>query len=97
VDGGAEPGAVRVPPQGAFLPGDGEAVGVGVAGADGALRHELRPVGPPRAHLPHAVPVHRHVVAAPVHDANDERVALGHLHRWARELPVHRHDPLRPA
>ena len=57
VDGGPEPGAVRVPPQRALLPLDGEPVLVAAAGPDGALRHELRPVRPPRPHLPDAVPV----------------------------------------
>jgi len=88
---------VGVPPEGALLPGDGEAVGVGLARADGALRHVLGPVRPPRPHLPDAVPVHRHVVAAAVDDPDHERVALAHLHRRPRELPVHRHDAVLPA
>jgi hypothetical protein len=97
MDGGPEPGAVGVPPQGALLPGDGEAVGVALARADGALRHVLGPVRPSRPHLPDAVPVHSHVVAAPVDDPDDERVALAHLQRRPRELPVHRHDAVLPA
>ena len=59
VDGGPEPGAVRVPPQRALLPLDGEPVLVAAAGPDGALRHELRPVRPPRPDLPDAVPAQR--------------------------------------
>ena len=59
VDGGPEPGAVRVPPQSALLPLDGEPVLVAAAGPDGALRHELRPVRPPRPDLPDAVPAQR--------------------------------------
>ena len=95
--GGPEPGAVGVPPQGALLPGDGEAVGEALARTDGALRHVLGPVRPPRPHLPDAVPVHRHVVAAPVDDPHDQGVALAHLQRRPRELPVHRHDAVLPA
>ena len=56
VDGGSEPGAVRVPPQRAFLLLDREPVLVAAAGPDGALRHELGAVSPRRPQLPNAVP-----------------------------------------
>ncbi|RRT77968.1 hypothetical protein BHE74_00044565 [Ensete ventricosum] len=56
VDGGSEPGAVRVPPQRAFLLLDGEPVRVAAAGHDGALRHVLGAVSPRRPQLPNAVP-----------------------------------------
>jgi hypothetical protein len=94
VHGGAEPGAVRVPPQRALLPLDGEAVRVAAAGADGALRHELRPVRPPVPQLPEAVPVEGHVVPGQVHGPDRQRVAAVHLDRRPRELPVHRDDLL---
>jgi len=48
--------AVRVPPQRAFFPGEDDLVGEVVAGMDGALRDELRPVGPRVPRLVHAVP-----------------------------------------
>jgi hypothetical protein len=56
VDGGAEPGDVRVPPQRAALPGDGELVDVGLARLDRALRDVRWPVRPARLQLPDAVP-----------------------------------------
>jgi hypothetical protein len=46
-----------VPEQGAPLPRDGEVVHEALPRLDGALRHVRRPVRPPRAQLPNAVPV----------------------------------------
>ena len=57
MDGGAEHGAVRVPPQRALLPGHVVPVGVAAAGADGALRHHLRAVRPLRPALEETMPV----------------------------------------
>jgi hypothetical protein len=56
VDGGAQPGDVRVPPQRAALPGDGVVVHVALPRLDRALRDVRRPVRPPRAQLPDTVP-----------------------------------------
>ncbi len=54
--GGAQPGDVRVPPQRATLPGDGEPVHVASPGLDRALRDVRRPVRPPAQQLPDPVP-----------------------------------------
>jgi hypothetical protein len=56
VDGGAQPGDVRVPPQRAALPRDGEVVDVALPRRDRALRDVRRSVRPPRPQLPDAVP-----------------------------------------
>ena len=56
VHGGAQEGAVRVPPQRALLPGHAEPVRVAAARPDRALRHHRRAVRPRRAPLEHAVP-----------------------------------------
>jgi len=56
VDGGAQPGDVRVPPQRAALPRDGELVHVALPALDRALRDVRRPVRPPAPQLPDAVP-----------------------------------------
>lgn len=56
VHGGAEPGDVRVPPQRATLPGDGEPVHVASPGLDRALRDVRRSVRPPAQQLPDPVP-----------------------------------------
>jgi hypothetical protein len=53
----AQPGEVRVPPQRAALPRDGEVVHVALPALDRALRDVRRPVRPPVAQLPDAVPV----------------------------------------
>ena len=60
VDGGAEPGDVGVPPQGAALPGHREVVHVALPRLDRALRDVRRPVRPPGPHLPDAVPARTH-------------------------------------
>lgn len=59
VERGSEPGEVRVPPERAALPHDAEVVGVALAGPDRALRDVGRPVRPPAAQLPDAVPAMR--------------------------------------
>jgi hypothetical protein len=60
VDGGAQPGDVRVPPQRAALPDHGEVVHVALPRLDRALRDVRRPVRPPRPQLPDAVPGRPH-------------------------------------
>ena len=65
VDGGAQPGDVRVPPQRAALPDDGVVVHVALPRLDRALRDVRRPVRPPRAQLPDAVPA-MHAAAATI-------------------------------
>ena len=57
VDGGSEPGAMRVPPQCPFLALDSETVRVALSGSDWALGHELRTISPSSSHLPHTMPV----------------------------------------
>jgi hypothetical protein len=47
---------VRVPPQRAALPRDGELVHVALPALDRALRDVRRPVRPPAPQLPDAVP-----------------------------------------
>jgi hypothetical protein len=91
VDGGAEPGGVSVPPEGALLRRHREAIPVALPGPHRALRHVLRPVRPPRPHLPHPVPVQRHVVPPTVYQVDDQRVPFVYLQRRPRELTVHRH------
>ena len=58
VDGGPEPGAVRVPPQRALLPGDAEDVGELGERLYRALRDHVGAVGPPALQLEDAVPAH---------------------------------------
>lgn len=57
VDGGSEPGAMRVPPQCPFLSLYSEAVRVALSGSDWALGHEFRTISPSSSHLPHTMPV----------------------------------------
>lgn len=57
VYGSPEKGVVRVPPQGAFLPGDVEPVGEVVVGLDGALGDHRHPVVPTVQQLVHSMPV----------------------------------------
>ena len=52
----AQPGEVRVPPQRPALPRHGEVVHVALPALDRALRDVQRPVRPPVAQLPDAVP-----------------------------------------
>jgi len=92
IDGGAEAGDVRVPPQGADLAGEVEAVGVVGAGRDGALGDEAGAVGPAAPELPHAVPVDGQAVVQPVHDVDHHRVAVGDVDLRAGELAVHHVD-----
>lgn len=56
MDASPEAGDVGVPPQRAFLPGDGEPVGEAVVWADGALGDHRHPVGPAVHLLLHAMP-----------------------------------------
>jgi len=97
VDGGAEPGDVRVPPQRAALPDDLVPVHVALAGLDRALRDVRGPVRPPAQQLPHAVPVDADVVGGAVDHVDLHVVALPREQRGTWVLSVHCHDALRAA
>jgi hypothetical protein len=62
----AQPGEVRVPPQRAPLVRDGEVVRVALPALDRALRDVRRPVRPPVAQLPDAVPACARIDRSPV-------------------------------